>query len=361
MLKIEDPFHGAVVNHRWGIQTDASLTITVTGQCPAYGEVSVNGVPAAVASGRFTCDVEITAAEQDIKAIYDGSYGHQEHAIRVVWDRHSFPRYRFSIDDNSYWLRDVARNGYDALFDCFYLDMLRGFHREYGTKFTLNIYYATEDGFTLPEFPDRYRAEFEASADWLGLAFHARANDPDRLYQYAPVDELISDMEKVEEQVIRFAGEQSLIPPTVIHWGMIVPEAIPALYEKGVRVLSGFAHRVSYGYDVNYWLDDARSEYLYHNEALKDFDTGMVFSKVDIVCNNTPVDAVPQLLDPLYETPRQAEIMDFFTHEQYFWPFYKAYIPDHADRLNATFRWATDHGYKPIFFHEGLMGAPSSA
>jgi hypothetical protein len=358
MLKIEEPFHGAVINHRYGTQTAAGLTITVTGQAPPYGTVTVNNIPAKVTMGRFSCDITVTEAEQDIVAAYQGSYGRQQHAVRVVWDRHSQPRYRFSIDDNSFWLRDIARQQYESLFDCFYLDILRNLNREYGARFTLNIYHHTADGFELDEFPDRYKSEFADSADWLVLAFHARANDPDRLYQYASPDVLIADLDRVNEQIIRFAGEETLAPPTVIHWGMVLPEALPLLYERGVRVLSGFHSPTPHGYDVNYWLDDARSEWAWHHEALKDFNSGIIFSRVDIVCNNTPVDRVEATLQPLYDNPLQAEIMDLFTHEQYFWPFYTNHIPDHADRLDAAIGWVTERGYEPVFFHEGFLGGP---
>ena len=64
---------------------------------------------------------------------------------------------------------------------------------------------------------------------------------------------------------------------------------------------------------------------------------------------------VPKL-EPLTKDPNTAEIMDLFTHEQYFWPFYQRYIPDHAQRLDATIRWVTEHGYKPVLFHKGFMG-----
>ncbi len=359
MLKIEDPLHGAVVNHRYGVQNDDALTLTVTGQAPPYGSVTVNDIPATLSMGHFSCDVIITEPEQDITALYDGSYGHQEHTVRVVWDRYSRPRYRFSIDDNSFWLRDIAREGYDSLFDCFYLAILRNLHQEYGTRFTVNIYHHTADGFEITEFPDRYRGEFEDNADWLVLAFHARANDPDRLYQYAPPDELIRDLDMVQEEIVRFAGDQTLAIPTVIHWGMVLPEALPLLYERGVRVLSGFQQPTSHGYDVNYWLDDVRSEWAYSHEALKDFASGIVFSRVDIVCNNTPVDRVAPTLQPLYDNPYLAEIMDLFTHEQYFWPFYVNYLPDHAQRLDAAIRWVTERGYEPVFFHEGFLGGQS--
>ena len=80
---------------------------------------------------------------------------------------------------------------------------------------------------------------------------------------------------------------------------------------------------------------------------------------MDIVCNNTPVDRVAPMLQPLYDNPYLAEIMDLFTHEQYFWPFYVNHIPDHAQRLDAAIRWVTERGYEPVFFHEGFLGGES--
>jgi hypothetical protein len=50
--------------------------------------------------------------------------------------------------------------------------------------------------------------------------------------------------------------------------------------------------------------------------------------------------------------------MDLFTHEQYFFPFYRNYIPDHAQRLDTAIRYVTEEGYRPVFFHEGFMGGP---
>jgi hypothetical protein len=363
MLKIGWPFHGAVLNRHHGRMKNGSLQITVSGECPPYGKVTVNGVPARVASERFEASIALSERETDIVAVYEGTFGRQEHRVRVVWDKHSFPRYRFSIDDNSFFLRDIAEKQYASIFDCFYLDMLRTLNREYGTKFTVNIYYEAvpdlgQERFLLPDFPDRYKSEWEACADWLGLAFHAYANVPDRPYQYAAPERLLRELRTVEEQIVRFAGEQTLIPPTVIHWGMILPEAYAPLYEHGVRVLSGFGHPTSHGYDVNYWLDHARSEYLWNHDCLKDFDSGLVFSRVDIVCNNTSIERIAPTLEPLAADPNHREIMDLFTHEQYFWGFYSNYVPDHPQRLDAAIRWVTDHGYEPVFFHEGFLGAP---
>ena len=358
MLTIHEPFHGTVLNHRMGEVTEAGLKITVTGTARLLDTVTVNGVPAARAGGTFSAEVTLTERETDIIARATGSMGEQEHRVRVLWDRNSRPRYRFSIDDNSFFLRDLAQKQYDSLFDCFYLAGTRELHQQYGTKFVLNIYYTTEDGFELPQLSDRYRSEWEDCSDWLKLAFHAYANKPDRPYQYTTPEKVIADLDLVAEQIIRFAGDQTYSPPTVIHWGMMHPRAVKALAQRDVKVLSGgFTNRGGY-YDVHYFLDDDRCEHLGRHDALMDFESGIVFSNVDIICNNTPVDQVVPTLAPLADDPNTAEIMDLFTHEQYFWPFYQNHVPDHFDRLDAAIKWVTEHGYEPVFFHEGFMGVP---
>lgn len=358
MIAIEAPFHGAVLNHRHGESAEGGLKIKVSGRVKPGLKAKVNGHPARVEGDRFSADVILREKETEITATAGDASGNRPHSIRVVWDRHSFPRYRFSIDDNSFFLRDVAQKGYPSLFDCFYLKMLRDLHTRFGTRYTLNVYFTTEDGFDLTKFPDRYRGEWRDNADWLKLAFHARANMPDRPYQNAPVDRLLRDLDQVAEQIHRFAGPEVYAPPTVIHWGMTPEAAFKPLYGRGVRVLSGYFALMNGVWDVNYRFDDTRSEYLSRHDALKDFESGIVFSRIDMVCNLVPVEKIAATLEPLTRDPNQAEIMDIFTHEQYFWTFYKDYIPDHPQRLETTLHWLTEHGYKPVFYHEGFLGAP---
>jgi len=357
-LRIEEPFHGAVLNRRHGNKLNGSLKIRVSGQAPLHDKVTVNGSLAKCEGANFTSEIYLSQKETDIIAVSQGSLGRAEHSVRVIWDKHSQPRYRFSIDDNSFFLRDIAKENYASIFDCFYMKGLRELHSKYGTRFVLNIYYTTEDGFDLTQFPDRYKHEWKDNSDWLKLAFHAYSNKPDRPYQHAPASELIVDLKRVAEQIVRFAGEQTYSPPTVIHWGMVQPTALKPLFENGVRVLSGYFRRLNDTWDVNYLLDDTRSEYLSRHDALMDFDSGIVFSKVDIVCNTTPIERIIPTLEPLTKDPDQAEIMDIFTHEQYFWPFYSNYLPDHFQRLDTAIRWVTQRGYKPVFFHEGFLGGP---
>ncbi len=357
-LVIEEPVSGAVLHRRHGRQSDDGLEIEVRGTAPLEQSVLVNGRPARRAGKSFRASVSLRQHENEIVAVTDGFAGRQEHRIRVIWDRHSRPRYRFSIDDNSFFLRDIAQKQYASLFDCWYLAMLRDLNKKYGSKFVLNIYFTTGDDFDLTQFPDRYKSEWADNADWLKLAFHARADKPDRPYQHASPQQLAADFDAVAEQILRFAGEQTYTPPTVIHWGMVLPAALPVLRERGVRVLSGYFQKIGDLWDVNYHFDAERSEYLSRHDAWMDFASGIVFSRVDIVCNNVPVEQIVPTLAPLTEDPNTAEIMDIFTHEQYFWPFYQRYLPDHPQRLETAVRWLTEQGYQPVFFHEGFLGGP---
>ncbi len=364
LIKIEEPFNGAVLNRRHGIEVDGGLKIEVQGEAPLDSNVKVNGQLARRSGTRFIADVILKGRETVITADSKGWFGENSHRVKVVWDKNSFPRYGFEVDDNIFFYRDIARKKYKSIFDCHYLQGLRDLNRKYGTRFVLNTYftdgleYTDKPEFNLTQFPDRYKSEWQDNSDWLRLTFHAYSNKPDRPYQYASPEKLISDMDKVSAEIRRFAGDETYTPPTIIHWGMVQPSAYKPLADKGVKVLRGyFSKTASGGYDVNHNVDEIRSEYLSRHDALKDFDSGIVFGKVDMVCNSTPLDQIEPVLEAVYGDDNRAEIMDLMTHEQYFWPFYTSYIPEHFERLDKTLRWVTEHDYKPVFLHEGFLGA----
>jgi len=354
-LQIETPRHGAVLNRRHGRTSEKGLEIAVAGRAPA-GRVLVNGIAAERDGERFTARVILDARDVTICAIHEESQ--QQASVRVRWDRNSFPRYRFAIDDNSFFLRDIWQKQYSSLFDCFYLAGLRDLHRRFGTKFVLNIYWTTGDEFSIDKFPDRYKGEWQDNANWLRLAFHAWSDKPDRPYEDAPPEKVLADLDRVANEIIRFAGDTVYSPTTIIHWGMVRPEAFKPLTTRGIKVLSGYFRQIGGRWDVNYRLSDEISEYLSKHDAWLDYDSGMTFSKIDIVCNTVPLNEIPGVLDAAYSDPNQAEIMDLMTHEQYFWPFYTHYIPEHFQRLETAIRWVTERGYRPVFLHEGFLGAP---
>ena len=82
-------------------------------------------------------------------------------------------------------------------------------------------------------------------------------------------------------EIQRFAGEETYAPPTVIHFAMTRHTAFKPLFRRGVRVLSGYFATSPGVYDINYRWDAVRSEYVYRHDAWKDFDSGIVFSRVN--------------------------------------------------------------------------------
>lgn len=356
-MRITDPFNGAILNHHDGRQTDDSLTIAVRGEARLNDRVTLNGQVCRRVGTEFSAPITLTAKETEVVAVAEGSHGRSEHRIRVVWDRYSRRRYRMSIDDNSFFLRDIVQKRYKSLFDCFYLKILRDLHAKYGTKYTINLFFETpEADFALDQFPDRYKGEWADNADWLKLTFHAWREFPGRPYQYASPEHLLHDLDGVAAEIHRFAGERTWCPPTILHWAMVQPDCYAALASRGVRVLSALSVKLSGGWDLHNMLADDQCEWLSRHDAVMDMGSHIAFSNCDIVLNNTPVDRIAAKLEASTKSPQTSEILDLLTHEQYFWPFYSSYVADHAQRLDTAFAWATANGYEPIFFHEGLLG-----
>lgn len=355
-IQFLEPIDGAVVHRRLGRETPQGLEIEVTGTAPAGRQVLVGGRPATRDGDKFRATALLSDRENEIPVVA----GDLQTRLRLVWDKNSRKRWRFVIDDNSFFLRDIAQRGYASLFDCFYLKMLRDLNEKYGAKFTLNIYYTTADGWDLRQFPNRYRKEWKQNGSWLRLAFHAYANNPPWPYEDAPVEKLLADLDLVNGEIHRFAGPEAYSPPAVIHFGMTRPEAWKPLYDRGSRVLGGYFRKSSQGkWVVNYRVDDFRSEWLSRHDLLKDYPSGMIFSRVDMVVNTTPLDKVLPLLEEAVADPRTGEVIDLLTHEQYFWPFYRNYLPDHAERLDRAIAFLTRNGYEPVFLQDGFLGGPA--
>ena len=378
MFRILSPRHGAVLSGAEGRETAEALEITITGLAEPLDEVRVNGVLAGRDHDRFSAAVRLTQRESEILAETRSPQGTRTHGMRVIWDRGSFKRYGFFIDDNVFFLDDLCQRRPSSLFDSFYLQALRELHRKNGTKFTLNVFYRNDHGdFDLARFPDTYRPEWRENADWLKLAFHAYSEFPDRPYQYAPPQKLAQDYDLVKREIVRFAGEATFCPPTLVHWGMLSPGCFAVLRERGVRVLSGFfvnartargdsENRPTVGQpefrdndlDIGYFLERDRSAYLMSRGAVHDFERAVTFLKIDICCNLDRKERILEKLEEKYRRPAGRERVCLMTHEQYSFPSYRNHIPDHFERIEAAIRSVTEQGYRPVFLHEGFLGNP---
>ncbi len=367
MLKVTNLLNGSVLNGNAGRETDDCLEINVQGVSGNLSDkITVNGAPALRRGFAFEAPIRLMEKFNEINVRAKNIYGEFQQTLKVVWDKKSFKRYNFFIDDNIFFLTDIAKGNYESIFEHFYLKKLKELNENYGAKFTLNLFYRNDHHpFALEEFPDKYKTEWIRNSDWLKLSFHAYSEFPDRPYQHAAPEKVAADYDLLKTEIIRFAGEESFQPPVVIHWGMLPPEVFPVLKERGVKVLSGQflnaktyvgeADRSEILTDIGYYKDIETTLYLQENGVVYDFENDLFFSKNDTCCNLSPSDKIIKEL----ESASGRDTVAVATHEQYSFEYYHNYIPDHLERMETAVRYLTERGYKPVFYHDGLLGNES--
>ncbi len=359
MLEIINLRHGSVVNHTHGRESGEALELLVEGVSDSSGPVKINGVQATCNGKRFAAVISLKKQFNEIKAETANEYGAFSQTLKVVWDKASFKRYNFFIDDHSFFFTEIAKERPKSLFDHFYLKFLREMNLKYGMKVTLNCFYRNDHHlFELRDFPDVYKQEWIDNSDWLRLAFHSYSEFPDRPYQNTAPAKLAEDYDLLKREIIRIAGEETFINPIILHWYMARPDAFHVLAERGVRVLDG--QYISYQNgtpvcDIGYCRNLNDALYLDQNKLLYDFDHNLLFIQGDCTCNLVTPAAIPAKL----EKALTRQTISLGSHEQYSYPGYHNYQVDHHERIETALRLVTEHGYKPVFFAEGFLGNTS--
>ena len=78
-----------------------------------------------------------------------------------------------------------------------------------------------------------------------------------------------------------------------------------------------------------------------------------------ILCGNLiPLAEIPKRFEAAMNDVENngVEALSYASHEQYTFPSYPNYIPDHMERLALTARLFKGNGFKPVFFNDGLLG-----
>lgn len=351
-VRITAPWDGDVLNRHDGVETDAGLSITIEGIAPVGEAVTVADVEAEREGERFRAQVTLSAPETTITA----RCGADEDRIMLLYDRASYRRYRFSVDDNVLFLRDLAVHQPASLFDHWYLAFWREMHERFAAKIHLNIYYQCP-GFILPEMHDRWREEWAANAHWLHLSFHALQNEPAWIYRNAPGRRLARDWEMVMDEIYRFATPAVTGDTTTVHWAEATQEGVAALYARGIRkliVLPSFHPDGSPR--TSYHLDRTQVQHVCERDAWRDPVTGMIFVTCDEVVNSYSLEDVPKVLDVQEQSPHTCELIELLIHEQYFREELSHYQADVRDKVIAALSWVTERGYEPCFWSEGFLG-----
>lgn len=305
-------------------------------------------------------------------------------------------RAAFYIDDVIWLFRELARNPPERLFDNPFLKVLKEAHDRYGMKVQLNCFYRTDffygtDEFTLAETPDRYKAEWQASKDWLRLGFHSLQEFPDYPFINADCADMKFVVGKIRDEVRRFAGEGVFTHGAVVHWGSCSKDACRALRDMGFGVaLATCGPRVAYGGDPSVLpyghamrlLQNRKPETClyrrlsedtainssiggYNNlteeqarrtfgvfDYIYDRDVGIGFKELE---DYQPLSAGINLY-ALKDIPAELgkvigkEFVIYSYHEQYFYRDYLAYQPDYAEKVMLCAKMLHDAGYKYMFF-----------
>ena len=392
MIEITNLRQGAVLNRNHGVECAGSLKITVEGICDYGTPVVVNGTAAEMDGRRFCAEINLTAKENLITASTVTPYGNYSQELTVIWDKSSFKRYHIYIDDHIFTFTDLAKERPARAFDHHYLRDLKAINQRYGTKFTLNCFYHNaHQEFLLKDMPDIWKSEFEDNAGWLKFSFHAYSEFPDRPYAEASAEELAEDWDLVQNEIERFAGKAAYTPPLVLHWANIHPAAAQECIRRGVkcystttrlRVMGGpslsdrqnggnmktveeravsgvdrmsdsLGLKLHYGFMEEY--DYLAKHFCYYDPLLKlyFFDTNQ-----GVCCNLVSLaDTVPQI-NKIFANAEKNGFETFYvgSHEQYSFPYYPNYLPDHMQRLELSARIHHEYGCTPVFFNDGIFG-----
>ena len=396
MIEITNFRQGAVLNHNHGTETEKALTVTIQGVSSSGYPVYVNGVKADMDGQRFEAEVDLTEKINQVKAVTTTPYGTYSQELTLVWDKKSFKRCNCYIDDHSFLFTDLAKERPKSAFDHFYLKGLKNINDKYGLKVTLNIFYHNDHhDFELKDMPDIWKSEFQDNSNWLKFSFHSYGEFPDRPYLEATAEEFGRDWDLIQGEINRFAGEECYIPPVVIHWANIHPVVAEEMIKRGTkcystnmraRVMGGpsLADRQKGGnmtavqarsasgadkacntdaLNMHYGFAD-ESNYIkkhgvYFDPGLKIFFFGACGKLGGCCCNLVPLADVPARVQSMLEGSAKVgtEVLNFASHEQYTFPYYPNYLPDHMQRIEEAARCMIEvGGCKPVFFNEGLLG-----
>lgn len=348
------PVDGDMLTERDGEVRNGRLHITVRIAGPGGRSVRVNGTPAREENGVYLAEIALADYRCTIAAAYGD--GEAETGIVAYWLRQAAGKYRLSVDDAIWFLRDIARHSdtYRSIFDNPYLAVFKEAHDKYGAKVQFNVYYQT-DGFDLTQMPDKFKPEWRANADWIRLTFHALQNDPPKPYKHASAAEVAADCERVTAQIVRFAGEELLEPATTVHWGEATLEGCLALRKFGFRGLAGYFRLVDGEPIVSYYLDRAQTAHVGDRDFWKDHSTDIVFVKIDAVLDRLNLGEIVPALERMKTQPGQSAFADIMIHEQYYYSHYQAYQPEYRDKVLTAARWAAENGYEPAFLGDSLF------
>lgn len=329
--------------------------------------VTVNDRPAVRVTNPDNDEVDTACdAVYEVKVPLDGvrttldarAFGAGE-VIRVFRFREAYRKYRLAIDDIVWSMMELTERADEirSIFEIPFFSLFRDLHGEFGTKIHMNLYYTDETGrFNLSMVPEKFRDEFRSNSEWLKFTFHARANDPNHIYQHAPYSELLHDYHQVTNEILRFAGPEVNTNVNGLHFAETTLEGARALRSVGIRCLVGYYVTANGCPSIAYYLNREQNAHCFDRDFWVDTAEDIIFSKDKMVIDQFGLHEIEDRLDYLKnERPHEAGTMNFVTHEQYFYPRYRYYQEDYRQKIFTAVGWAVRNGYDPCFLDDVFL------
>lgn len=331
------------------VAVEADAPVTICGKAAERGE-----------NGLWTAEIPLKGYGNEY--VLSTQAGEKEQEIRIFRLHDAGGKYALSVDDNIWWLAELNRDQPESIFDHPYLAIYKEAHERYGAKVRLNLFYQVEGSaiekygpFNLSMMTDRYKEEFRANSDWLHLAFHSLQEEPGKPYLNSSYEEVYGDCKKVHDEIIRFAGKQSLEHATTVHFGECSPEGIRALQRQGIHALMGYIALNKDGKPyVSYNLSPEKVLETQRYGFWRDPETNMIYGKIDVVMNLYSPERIVEILNEEHDAHPHRGFVEIMIHEQYFHSDYRAYEPDYAERIFAGCRWCHERGYKGTFVEDAV-------
>ena len=351
------PIDGDCLNEFDGEKKDGKIFVEVKLQSDK--DLEINGIKAGKKGGYLTAKIGLSEGKNTIIAKGEGV----EKSIDVYCFEKAVGGYRLSSDDNIIFLWDINKHKdeYKSIFDNPYLAVYKKAHDLYGACVHLNIYYEmpehpdfTEkrDFFDLSMMTDKFKSEWKANSSWLKLNFHAKADKPDKPYIDTDYSRIYNDCKKVQEEIVRFAGEDTLSKETTVHWGACTEEGVKAVRDLGIKSLAGYFKIEGSKTVVSDYFPKYLVDYLSERDFWYDREHDMMYAKIDRVLNLHEAEESVELLEVGYARKNVSGFIELMMHEEYFYPDYASYEPDFENRVLFSCKWAKEHGYVGRFLDD---------
>lgn len=349
----QSPFHGTVlITGSDGILVKGRLKINVRLKASPCSSIKINGIKTIENNGNYSGDIFIDGFRNQIEAKCETT-GTKE-IITVFWFKNAFKKYRFTVDDFIIAFEDIHINQekYTSIFQNPYLKIFYDAHCLYNSKVHINTFYQNIDNtFNLSMMTDKFKNEFTANADWLSITFHAISEFPDKPYENAGYEKVLSDCILVTNEIRRFAGDAVLRNTTTLHWGTANIYGTRALRVLGFKALNGFFNYNENNQPyVSYYLTSKQLDLMGNRTFYVDVDEDIIFARLPVVLNapDLTADKVAPYLDTLSSHPHKGDFIQMVIHEQYFYPEYPAYESDYRERIMNMAKWMKNHDYKCV-------------